>query len=126
MPIYEYRCAACQHKFDTLQKFSDAPLVDCPQCGKPALRKQVTAAGFQLKGSGWYQTDFRGGKEAPAGADSKSAATADGKAAGDTKADAGGKSADAPATKADTVPAKSETSKSETSATPASSPPAAA
>ena len=61
MPIYEYRCTACQHKLETLQKFSDAPLVTCPACGKEALTKLVSAAGFQLKGSGWYQTDFRGG-----------------------------------------------------------------
>ena len=72
MPIYEYRCTACQHKLETLQKFSDAPLVTCPECGKPALTKLVSAAGFQLKGSGWYQTDFRGSgsakkPDAPAG-----------------------------------------------------------
>ena len=60
MPIYEYRCTECQHKLETLQKFSDAPLVVCPACGKSALTKLLSAAGFQLKGSGWYQTDFRG------------------------------------------------------------------
>jgi putative FmdB family regulatory protein len=60
MPIYEYRCAACQHKLEALQKFSDAPLTTCPECGQAQLRKLVSAAGFQLKGSGWYQTDFRG------------------------------------------------------------------
>jgi putative FmdB family regulatory protein len=59
MPIYEYRCTACGHELEALQKLSDAPLVACPACGKEALRKMVTAAGFQLKGSGWYQTDFR-------------------------------------------------------------------
>ncbi|MDD4885454.1 MAG: zinc ribbon domain-containing protein [Thiomonas sp.] len=61
MPIYAYKCDACGHALDALQKMSDAPLTDCPQCGKPALHKQVTAAGFQLKGSGWYATDFKGG-----------------------------------------------------------------
>ena len=66
MPIYEYRCTACQHKLEALQKFSDAPLVTCPQCAKDTLTKLVSAAGFQLKGSGWYQTDFRGGSKAPA------------------------------------------------------------
>ncbi|MGC9162086.1 MAG: FmdB family zinc ribbon protein [Thiomonas sp.] len=60
MPIYAYKCDACGHTLDALQKVSDAPLTDCPHCGKPALRKQVTAAGFQLKGSGWYVTDFKG------------------------------------------------------------------
>jgi putative FmdB family regulatory protein len=61
MPIYAYRCDACGHSLEKLQKISDAPLADCPACGKPALVKQVTAAGFQLKGTGWYVTDFRGG-----------------------------------------------------------------
>ncbi|CAH0444694.1 FmdB family zinc ribbon protein [Ralstonia syzygii] len=61
MPIYAYRCDACGHAKDVLQKMSDAPLTDCPTCGAPAFKKQLTAAGFQLKGSGWYVTDFRGG-----------------------------------------------------------------
>lgn len=60
MPIYAYKCDACGHTLDALQKMSDAPLTDCPKCGKPALHKQLTAAGFQLKGSGWYATDFKG------------------------------------------------------------------
>ena len=70
MPIYAYRCDSCGFEKDVLQKISDAPLTQCPNCGKDAFRKQVTAAGFQLKGSGWYVTDFRGGgngaKSAPA------------------------------------------------------------
>jgi len=61
MPIYAYRCAACGFAKDALQKMSDAPLTVCPSCGKPEFKKQVTAAGFQLKGSGWYVTDFKGG-----------------------------------------------------------------
>ncbi|SOZ36923.1 conserved protein of unknown function [Cupriavidus neocaledonicus] len=62
MPIYAYRCDACGHGRDVLQKMSDAPLTDCPSCGAAgAFKKQLTAAGFQLKGSGWYVTDFRGG-----------------------------------------------------------------
>jgi putative FmdB family regulatory protein len=64
MPIYEYRCTECGFQKEALQKLSDAPLKDCPQCGKPALAKMVTAAGFQLKGSGWYVTDFKN-KSAP-------------------------------------------------------------
>ncbi|WP_338846851.1 FmdB family zinc ribbon protein [Massilia sp. W12] len=59
MPIYAYRCEACGFAKDVLQKISDAPLTECPACSKPAFKKQLTAAGFQLKGSGWYATDFR-------------------------------------------------------------------
>jgi putative FmdB family regulatory protein len=71
MPIYAYRCSACGHAKDVLQKLSDAPLTTCPACSADTFSKQVTAAGFQLKGSGWYVTDFRGGNSgatAPAGA----------------------------------------------------------
>lgn len=66
MPIYEYRCSACGFEKDALQKMADAPLVDCPNCGKPALVKLVSAAGFQLKGSGWYATDFKNSGKAKA------------------------------------------------------------
>jgi putative FmdB family regulatory protein len=62
MPIYAYRCDECGFSKDVLQKISDPVLTDCLSCGKPAFKKQVTAAGFQLKGTGWYVTDFRGGK----------------------------------------------------------------
>jgi putative FmdB family regulatory protein len=61
MPIYAYKCASCGHSMDKLQKMSDDPLTVCPVCGQAALAKQVTAAGFQLKGSGWYATDFKNG-----------------------------------------------------------------
>jgi len=61
MPIYAYKCASCGYAKDVLQKMSDPLLTVCPQCGKPTFQKQVTAAGFQLKGTGWYVTDFRGG-----------------------------------------------------------------
>ena len=67
MPIYAYRCSACGHAKDVLQKLSDAPLTTCPACGAESFAKQVTAAGFALKGSGWYATDFKGGgSSAPA------------------------------------------------------------
>jgi putative FmdB family regulatory protein len=66
MPIYAYKCESCGHAKDMLQKISDAPLRDCPACGQPSFVKQLTAAGFQLKGSGWYVTDFRGGSNATA------------------------------------------------------------
>lgn len=61
MPIYAYRCETCGFSKDVLQKVSDAPLTDCPSCGKSSFKKQLTAAGFQLKGTGWYVTDFRNG-----------------------------------------------------------------
>ena len=64
MPIYAYRCTACGHAQDVLQKMSDPVLAVCPACGESTYAKQVTAAGFQLKGSGWYVTDFRGGNTA--------------------------------------------------------------
>ena len=65
MPIYEYECSACGHRLEVLQKISDAPLTQCPECGAEALRKAVTAAGFRLKGTGWYETDFKhSGKKA--------------------------------------------------------------
>jgi putative FmdB family regulatory protein len=63
MPFYEYRCQSCGHELEALQKISDAPLVDCPECGQPALKKLVSAAGFRLKGGGWYETDFKGGNK---------------------------------------------------------------
>jgi putative FmdB family regulatory protein len=59
MPIYEYACTACGHTLEKLQKMSDAPLTECPACGKSTLVKQVSAAGFRLKGGGWYETDFK-------------------------------------------------------------------
>jgi putative FmdB family regulatory protein len=79
MPIYAYQCESCGHAKDVLQKISDAPLTDCPVCGAATFRKQLTAAGFQLKGSGWYATDFRnngGGKPAAAAAGAAAADTA--------------------------------------------------
>ena len=65
MPIYAYRCEECGFAKDVLQKVSDAPLTDCPSCGKSTFKKQLTAAGFQLKGTGWYVTDFRNNGSAP-------------------------------------------------------------
>ena len=59
MPIYEYQCTECGLELEKLQKLSDAPLTDCPDCGKSTLKKKVSAAGFRLKGSGWYETDFK-------------------------------------------------------------------
>ena len=63
MPIYEYRCESCGHELEALQKISDAPLNECPSCEKTTLNKLISAAGFRLKGGGWYETDFKTGKK---------------------------------------------------------------
>ncbi|MFL6698469.1 MAG: FmdB family zinc ribbon protein [Vitreoscilla sp.] len=81
MPIYAYRCASCGHSRDVLQKISDPVLTTCPACGTEQFQKQVTAAGFQLKGSGWYATDFKGGN-APVPAVAPASGNAGGDAAG--------------------------------------------
>jgi putative FmdB family regulatory protein len=112
MPIYEYRCSACGHKLESLQKLADAPLVTCPSCGKQTLTKLLSAAGFQLKGSGWYATDFKGSGSKPA----------------DKVADAPSASKDGDAKAADTktetkTEAKAETkSETKTDSTPAAAP----
>lgn len=107
MPIYAYKCSACGHTKDALQKMSDAPLTDCPACGQATFSKQVTAAGFQLKGGGWYVTDFKSGNQAAPAA----------KADGDATA--------APAS-TDGAAAKPETKSDSASASPAVSTPVAA
>ncbi len=82
MPIYEYRCDGCNHELEKLQKLADEPLTLCPQCGESQLRRKISAAGFRLKGGGWYETDFKsGGKknlagEASAGGGDKASAPA--------------------------------------------------
>ena len=65
MPIYEYKCQACGHEMEAIQKMSDPALIDCPQCQQAALKKLISAAGFQLKGNGWYATDFKNKTPAP-------------------------------------------------------------
>jgi len=100
MPIYEYRCAACGHQEDHLQKVSEAPLTKCPACGKKKYQKQLSAAGFQLKGSGWYATDFKGSKP-----DKKADAKADAK----PEAKAGAKSESKSDTQSETKAGKKET-----------------
>jgi len=84
MPIYAYRCSECGFAKDVLQKLSDPVLTECPECGKSTFKKQLTAAGFQLKGSGWYVTDFRGGdkpKTSAAPVESKTSETKSGDSA---------------------------------------------
>ena len=90
MPIYAYKCGSCGHAKDVLQKISDAPLTVCPACGAEAFSKQVTAAGFQLKGSGWYVTDFRGGSGG------SSAPAAEAKSESTTESSASASAGDAP------------------------------
>ena len=105
MPIYAYKCESCGFAKDVLQKIADAPLSSCPSCGQSSFRKQLTAAGFQLKGSGWYVTDFKGGsapstRVAPAGegaaataASTPAAAKGDGAAAAPAKSASSGDAA---------------------------------
>ena len=87
MPIYEYRCEHCGHTDEHLQKVSEAPLTVCPSCGKPQYRKQLSAAGFQLKGTGWYATDFKstGKKPADKKSDAKTETNTDTKTDGKTE-----------------------------------------
>lgn len=109
MPIYAYKCGSCGHAKDVLQKISDPQLTDCPACGAAAFTKQVTAAGFQLKGSGWYVTDFRGGnggKAAPAT-----------EAAPDSKADSAAPAAAVPAASTSAAPAAGATTPAATGST---------
>ena len=115
MPIYEYKCSACSHELESLQKFSDSPLVTCPACGKDTLTKLLSAAGFQLKGSGWYQTDFRGSGAKPA---AKSAG-ADSAAAGADKGGAGKDTGGSDSTKAtESKPAAPATTSAPSGGTP--------
>jgi putative FmdB family regulatory protein len=81
MPIYEYRCGACGFQKEFLQRLNDKPLAVCPECGKRAFNKMVTAAGFQLKGTGWYATDFRGGAKSTTASDGSDAKPSDAKTA---------------------------------------------
>lgn len=105
MPIYAYKCQSCGFAKDVLQKISDAPLSSCPSCSAPTFTKQLTAAGFQLKGSGWYVTDFRGGNNSNT-APSPAAATPTDTA---TPKEAPAPVAAAPSTSASTTPAASGT-----------------
>jgi putative FmdB family regulatory protein len=118
MPIYEYKCASCGFQDEFLQKVSERPLKTCPKCGKKSLNKLLSAAGFQLKGSGWYVTDFRGGSKPSAANDAKDDGKAEstGEAKGDAKADA--KPAPAADGKADAKPAKKADGKGKSNSKP--------
>lgn len=124
MPIYAYRCEACGFAKDALQKMSDAPLTECPACGKSTLKKQVTAAGFQLKGTGWYVTDFRGGqggKSAPSTAKNAGNQVAD-QAANSGTSNASSSATDKGGSSAASSDAGSSTASAATSATADSKP----
>jgi putative FmdB family regulatory protein len=110
MPIYEYRCTACGFQKEFLQKMSDAPLTDCPECGEASLTKMVTAAGFHLKGSGWYATDFKHGQKPKSKPADKSVTKSDDQPV--AKSDA------KPAAKTDAKPAPETPAKKSGTATP--------
>ena len=122
MPIYEYRCSACGHELEALQKLSEAPLTVCPSCGQSELRKQVSAAGFQLKGSGWYVTDFRNSGAKKSGKDKPSDKDAAKGNGGDTAGD-GAKSGDGakPEAKGTDTSATTTSATESKSSTPATS-----
>jgi putative FmdB family regulatory protein len=127
MPIYEYRCESCGHQQEFLQKVSDATLTVCTKCGKPTFTKMVTAAGFQLKGSGWYATDFKNSGAKPASKASSASSGSD-RPATETKGDSQGDSkSDAKSdSKSDSKgESKSETAKATPAAAPAPPKPAA-
>ena len=110
MPIYEYRCDECGHQEDYLQKSSEKPLTKCPACGKKAYKKMLSAAGFQLKGSGWYATDFKstGKKPADKKADLKPEAMGEAKADSKSASSSDAKPESKPATKKAATPAVSD------------------
>lgn len=102
MPIYEYQCTACQHELEVLQKVSDARLTLCPQCGRETLQKKVSAAGFRLKGGGWYETDFKSDKRKNLAGDSAAKGDAGGgESSGSGTKESGGKTESAAPAKSD-------------------------
>ncbi len=119
MPIYEYRCGACGFQKEYLQKMGDALLTDCPECMTASLRKMVTAAGFQLKGSGWYATDFKHGSQTKPESQGKSAAKTEDQTAAKSDAKSAAKSDDKPAAKPVDKPATEATATKPATAAPA-------
>lgn len=95
MPIYEYRCQSCGHELEKLQRLNDAALIDCPECGKSALKRLVSAAGFRLKGAGWYETDFKKSNQrnlVDSGSDKSAKAESTGSSEGSSGSSSGGSS----------------------------------
>ena len=105
MPIYGYVCRNCEHTLDVLQKISDDPLIDCPECGKPQLKRQLSAPRFRLKGSGWYETDFKKDKQRNLHGEKETAGKDDAKKKDEAKKD--DKPAAESSAKADATPAAS-------------------
>jgi putative FmdB family regulatory protein len=118
MPIYEYACRNCEHTLDALQKISDDPLLDCPECGKPQLKRLISAPRFRLKGEGWYETDFKKDKQRNLSkTDGDGAATSSKAETSDTSSSAEKSATKAPekSSESKAVPAKSSESKSSAS-----------
>jgi putative FmdB family regulatory protein len=119
MPIYEYQCQSCGEETEVIQKFSDAPLVDCPHCGEAALKKKVSAAAFRLKGGGWYETDFKtGGKKNLSGGSDEGGKSGEssGEKSPEKSGDKAAKSTSDNAVSGDSKPAKSTSSDSKKTA----------
>ena len=95
MPIYEYACLSCEHQFETIQRFAEDPLKDCPECGKAELKKLVSVAAFRLKGGGWYETDFKSGDKKNIAGDKKKNASEKSDEAGSSKSEATSDASDA-------------------------------
>ena len=112
MPIYEYRCSSCGHELESIQKLSDTPLLTCPSCHRDALVKLMSASGFQLKGSGWYATDFKGGSKPAAAKPGSDAKASDAKSA-DAKPDASAASPAATTTAPTATPSAATPAKSD-------------
>ena len=106
MPIYEYACSSCEHRFDELQKVSEAALVHCPECNEPALRKLLSAPKFRLKGQGWYETDFKTGDKRNLHGDTDAKPKKSGESSKDATTKGGDKASAKPTAKKDS-PAKS-------------------
>ena len=112
MPIYEYRCESCDHKLEKLQKMSEGDLVDCPECERPALKRLISAAAFRLKGTGWYETDFKKDNKRNLADDSgKDSGGSDKSSSGDTSKKAAATSSDSSAKKTESKPATKPASK---------------
>ncbi len=114
MPIYEYECKACNHRFEAIQKFSDSPLIDCPACSAAELRKLVSAPAFRLKGAGWYETDFKSGGK-------RNLAEGGGDAGGSSADSSSGESTSGGSSESAAKPAASGSSGGSTSSSPPAS-----
>ena len=122
MPIYEYRCDQCEHQFDALQKMSDDPLRDCPECGASALKKLLSAPSFQLKGTGWYETDFKDKKKdnKSSGDSSSSSSSSSSDSSSSSSGGDSGSSSSSSSSKSDSSSSSSDSKSSSSSSSSAS------